>query len=145
MNEPDNARIFSQMAMSRALRKLGYITKITLTVASQAFSMRHLARCQMFWTEPWPIGIHCVPQSRLIDADKFGMHLNVANKKYGLSLHGLEIRKPENYGRGDFLMESLQASLSSYNSWSKPQSPLLEKSWLTTSLEMRTQVKSPST
>ena len=82
-NETGDARIFSQMDVSRALTKLGYTTKITSTVAYQAFTNRNLIRRQQFWTELWPVGIHGVPQRLLIDADEFGLHLNAANKKYG--------------------------------------------------------------
>jgi hypothetical protein len=42
-NESDDARIFSLMAVSRALIKLGYTTKITSTVAYQALTTRNLA------------------------------------------------------------------------------------------------------
>ena len=39
-NESKELRIFSLVAVSRALRKLGYTTKITVTVAYQAFTTR---------------------------------------------------------------------------------------------------------
>ena len=42
-NESDDARIFSLMAVSRALIKLGYTTKITSTVAYQAFTTREIS------------------------------------------------------------------------------------------------------
>ena len=71
--------------------KLGYTTKITSTVAYQAFTMRNLAQHQMFLTELWPVRIHGVPRHQLIDADEFGLHFNAANKKYGQALHGIEI------------------------------------------------------
>jgi transposase len=97
------------MAMSRALINLGYTTKITLTVAYKAFTTRNLVRWQMFWTEPWPVGIHGVPWRTLVNIDEFGLHLNAANKKYGSSPRGLEIRKPGNYDRGDFKLTILLA------------------------------------
>ena len=97
------------MAVSRALIKLGYTTKITLTVAYKAFTTRNLARRQMFWTEPWPVGIHGVPWRTLVNIDEFGLHLNATNKKYGSSPRGLEIRKPGNYDRGDFKLTILLA------------------------------------
>ncbi len=108
-NESDDARIFSLMAVSRALKKLEYTTKITSTVAYQAFTTRNLARRQMFWTEPWPVGIHGVPRRTMVDIDEFGLHLNAANKKYGSSPRGLEIRKPGNYDRGNFKLTVLLA------------------------------------
>jgi hypothetical protein len=39
---------------------------------------------------------------RLINIDKFRLHLNAANKKYGSSPCGLKICKPSNYDRGTF-------------------------------------------
>ena len=82
-NETNDAKIFNKMAISRALRKLGYTTKITSTVAYQAFTMRNLIRQQQFWNKPWPVGIHGTPWQKVIDADEFGLHLNTANKKMG--------------------------------------------------------------
>jgi hypothetical protein len=41
----------------------------------------------------------------LVDVDEFGLHLNAANRKYGLSPRRLEIRKPGNYDRGDFKLK----------------------------------------
>ena len=41
-NEMDDTKIFNEMAVSRALRKLGYTTKIPLLVAYQAFATRNL-------------------------------------------------------------------------------------------------------
>ncbi len=79
-NEMDDTKIFNEMAVSRALRKLGYTTKIPLLVAYQAFATRNLIRRHQFWNEPWPVGIHGTLRRRIIDVDKFGLHLNAANK-----------------------------------------------------------------
>ena len=86
------------MAVSRALKKLEYTTKITSTVAYQAFTTRNLARRQMLWTEPWPVGMHGVPRRTMVDIYEFGLHLNAANKERGSSPRGLEIRKPVDCG-----------------------------------------------
>ncbi len=64
---------------------------------------------QQFWNEPWSVGIHGTPWQRVIDADEFELHLNVANKKYGSLPKGLAIRKPGNYDRGDFKLTILLA------------------------------------
>jgi hypothetical protein len=50
--------------------------------------------------QPWPVAIHRIPRLQLIDANEFGLHLNVANRKYGSSPHGLQICKPRNYNSG---------------------------------------------
>jgi hypothetical protein len=108
-NEMDDAKIFNEMAVSRALRKLGYTAKITSAVANQVFTTRNLICRQQFSNELWPVGIHGTPRQRIIDADEFGLHLIAANKKYGSAPRGLEIRKPGNYDRGNFKLTILLA------------------------------------
>jgi hypothetical protein len=63
----------------------------------------------LFWTQPWPVGIHGIPRHQLIDADEFGLHLNAANRKYGSSPKGLKIRKPGNYDHGTFKLTVILA------------------------------------
>jgi hypothetical protein len=99
-NKSDDARIFSEQDVGIALRKLGYMIQVMSTVAYQAFTQRNLERRQLYWTRPWPVGIHGIPQHQLIDADEFGLHLNAANIKYSSFPCGLQIRKPGNYNRG---------------------------------------------
>jgi hypothetical protein len=80
-NETEDARIFSQKDVSDALVKLGYTMKVTSTVAYQAFTQQNLDCRRLFWTQPWPVGIHGIPRHQLIDADEFGLHLNATNRK----------------------------------------------------------------
>jgi hypothetical protein len=108
-NQSDDAKVFSEEDVSLALRKLGYTMKVTLTVAYQDFTERNLLRRQLFWTRPWPVGIHGIPRRLLIDADEFGLHLNAANRKYGASPCRLKIRKPGNYDRGTFKLTIILA------------------------------------
>jgi hypothetical protein len=108
-NEGDNAEIFTEKQVSLALRKLGYTRNVTLTVSYQAFTERDLIRCRLYWKMSWPVGIHGFPRRLLIDADEFGLHLNDANRKYGLSPRGLHIRKPGNYDRGTFKLTVILA------------------------------------
>ena len=108
-NESDDAEIFTEKQVSLALRKLGYTQKVTSTVAYQAFTERNLIRRRLYWTMPWPVGIHGIPRRLLIDADEFGLHLNDANRKYGSSPRGLHIRKPGNYDRGTFKLTVILA------------------------------------
>ncbi len=65
-NESNDARIFSESKVGLALRKLGYTQKATSTVAYQAFTQVNLNRRRLFWTRPWPVGIHGVPRHQLI-------------------------------------------------------------------------------
>jgi hypothetical protein len=108
-NESDDAEIFTEQQVSLALRKMGYTRKVTSTVAYQAFTERNLICRRLYWTMPWPVGIHGITRRRLIDADEFGLHLNNANQKYGSSPRGLKIRKPGNYDRGTFKLTIILA------------------------------------
>jgi hypothetical protein len=99
-NETADAKIFSKKEVSRALQKFGYTTKVTSTIAYQAFTEHNKHRRQLYWNEPWPLAIYGIPRRLLIDADEFGLHLNSANRKYGSSPRGMRIRKPGNYDRG---------------------------------------------
>lgn len=108
-NETTTTKIFSVPVVSQALRRLGYSIKVISTVAYQAFIERNMMRRHLFWTQPWPVGIHGTRQRKLIDADEFGVHLNAANRKYGSSPKGLKIRKPGNYDRGTFKLTVILA------------------------------------
>ena len=108
-NSTNDAKIFTEGDIGKALRRLGYTMKVTSTVAYQALTERNLTRRRLYWTMPGPIGIHGIPRRLLIDADKFGLHLNDANRKYGSSPRGLKIRKPGNYDRGTFKLTVILA------------------------------------
>jgi transposase len=108
-NQTDDAKIFTEGAIGKALRRLGYTMKVTSTVAYQAFTERNLTRRRLYWTMPWPIGIHEIPRRLLIDADEFGLHLNDANRKYGSAPRGMKVRKPGNYDRGTFKLTVILA------------------------------------
>ena len=62
-----------------------------------------------FWTQPWPVGIHRIPRHQLINADKFGLHLNAENRRYGSAPIGLKICKPGNYDCGTFKLTIILA------------------------------------
>jgi hypothetical protein len=90
-NQTEDGKKFMEGDIGKALRRLGYTMKVTSTVAYQAFTERNLTRRRLFWTMPWPIGIHGIPRRLLIDADEFGLNLNDANRKYGSAPWGLQI------------------------------------------------------
>ncbi len=83
--------------------------KVMSTAAYQVFTQRNLDCRRLYWARPWPVGIHGIPRRQLIDANEFGLHLNAANRKYGLSPRGLQIRKPGNYDRGTFKLRIILA------------------------------------
>jgi hypothetical protein len=60
-NKSNDARVFLEKDVSKALRKLGYTTKVTSTFAYQAFTERNLNSHCLYWTWPWPLGIHGTP------------------------------------------------------------------------------------
>jgi hypothetical protein len=108
-NKANVVKIFNKKNISSALCGLGYTSKVTSTVAYQAFTQRNLLRRRLFWNEPWPIVIHGMPKRSLIIIDEFGLHLNAANKKYGSSPCGLKICKPGNNDRETFKLTIILA------------------------------------
>jgi hypothetical protein len=87
-NKSNNARVFLEKDVSKALRKLGYTMKVTSTIAYQAFTERNLNCHRLYWTWPWPLGNHGTPRRLLIDGDEFGLHINPANNQSGLQGFG---------------------------------------------------------
>jgi hypothetical protein len=83
-NKANVIKIFNKMNISRALCGLCYTSKVTSTVAYQAFTQRNLLCWRLFWNKPQPMGIHGTPRRSLFDIEEFGLHLNVANKKKGI-------------------------------------------------------------
>jgi hypothetical protein len=66
----DNTKIFNKMAISRALRMLGYTTKTNSMVAYyQVFTTRNLIPQQQFWNETKPAGVHETLRQWIINAD----------------------------------------------------------------------------
>ncbi len=61
-NEADIVKIFNKKNISQALCGLGYTSKVTSTVAYQAFTQQNLLCRRLFWNEPWPIWIHGMPR-----------------------------------------------------------------------------------
>ena len=108
-NNSTEGKIYSEKDVSKALVDLGYSRKVTSTVAYRAFTERNLLRRELFWTRPYPVGVHGTPRHSLIDIDEFGLHKNAANRKRGSSLKGLYIRKPGHYDRGDFKLTIILA------------------------------------
>jgi hypothetical protein len=100
-NESNDARTLLEKDVSKALRKLGHTMKVTSTFAYHAFTEHNLNCCHIYWTHPWPVGIH---GRLLIDTDKFGLHLDSAKRKYGSSPWGLKICKPGKYDMGKFIL-----------------------------------------
>jgi hypothetical protein len=74
---------------------------------------------EMFWTQPFPVGVHGTPRHTLIDVDEFGVHKNAANRKRESSLKGFYIRKPGHYDRGDFKLAIILLAV-------KPGNPALD-------------------
>jgi hypothetical protein len=65
-NNSNNARVFLEKDVSKALRKLGYTMKVMSTVAYQAFTEHNLNHHCLYWTQPWLLGIHGTPRRLLI-------------------------------------------------------------------------------
>ena len=108
-NESTEGTIFTEQQISKTLVDLGYTQKVTSTVAYQAFTPTNLMRRHLFFTQPYPVGIHGTPRRSLIDVDEFGVHKKSADRKRGSSKKGFYIRKPGHYDRGDFKLTIILA------------------------------------
>jgi hypothetical protein len=87
-NKSNNARVFLEKDGNKAQRKLGYTMKVTSTIAYQAFTECNLNHHCLYWTWPWPLGIHGTPRRLLIDGNEFRLHFNSANNQSGLWAFG---------------------------------------------------------
>jgi hypothetical protein len=83
-NKSNNARVFLEKDVSKTLRKLGYTMKVTSTIAYQVFTEHNLNCRHLYWTWPWPLGIHGTPRRLFIEGGEFGLQLNSVNNQSGL-------------------------------------------------------------
>ena len=60
--------------------------KVASTEAYQAFFPRNIWRCNIFWSQPPPLGVVTIPRRTMIDVDEFGMSMNRCDSKRGHSL-----------------------------------------------------------
>jgi hypothetical protein len=95
--------IYERPDISKRLKELDYSRKISSTEAYQAFTPINMLKCDLFFSQPPPLGIVTVPRRKFIDVDEFGIALERCNNKYGYSLRLYRIRKPGHYTRNQKL------------------------------------------
>ena len=80
-------------------KELKLTRKRASTEAHQAYTPRNILRCQLFWSQPPPIGVHQTPRRLMIDFDECGLELQSCNRRHGMAFSGLRVRKRGNYSR----------------------------------------------
>mgnify|MGYP005989903849 CR=1 FL=1 len=96
-NSPDPV-LFSRKDICVKEKQLGFTTKRASIMARQAFREDVIARREVFWTEPLPLGALGVDIARFIDIDEMKLNLQSTNRRYGKSLRGDRIVDEGAYG-----------------------------------------------
>jgi len=95
----EGGRLYSRQDISKRLIDMEVTRKVASTEAYQAFLPRNIWRCNMFWSQPPPLGVVTIPRRTMIDVDEFGMSMNRCESKRGYSLSCFRVRKPGHYER----------------------------------------------
>lgn len=98
-NNTDGDHLYSREDIIKRANELKLRRKRGSTEAYQAFSPESILRCQLFWSQPPPLGVATMRRSQLIDFDEFGVELARCNDKYGRAAPSLRVRKPGHYTR----------------------------------------------
>ncbi|KAJ1414605.1 hypothetical protein B484DRAFT_335193, partial [Ochromonadaceae sp. CCMP2298] len=91
-------RIFSREDISLAEKRMGLTHKRASTTAYQALTPRNIARHQLFWTRPPPLGVFGVPVAQLLDMDETAIFITSANRPFGKSFSAFRVRDADPYG-----------------------------------------------
>ncbi|KAJ1403329.1 hypothetical protein B484DRAFT_457564 [Ochromonadaceae sp. CCMP2298] len=91
-------KIFRPSEIYMADKRLGLTKKVVSTTAYQALTAHNLARGNLFWTQPAPVGIAGVPRAQLIDMDECAVFIDSVNSRFGKSFRGVRLRDPGPYG-----------------------------------------------
>ena len=95
----NGGNVYSRSDVSLRLKKLKISRKVSSTEAYQAHTQVNRLRCELFFSDPPPIGISGVPRRKFIDVDEFGIGLERCNNKYGFALKCHRVRKTGHYTR----------------------------------------------
>jgi hypothetical protein len=91
--------LYERPIIYRRCKELKMSRKRASTEAHQAYTPRNILRCQLFWSQPPPIGVHQTPRRLMIDFDECGLELQSCNRRHGMAFSGLRVRKRGNYSR----------------------------------------------
>ena len=100
--------IFAEQSVSKTLVALGFVQKGTSILAYKVFTSTKLTRRHLFFTQPYPVGIHGTPWHSLISVDESSIHKKSANRS-GPFLKGFHMQKPGHFDRGDFKLMCILA------------------------------------
>lgn len=75
LENSQNPKLFSRQDISKALVCLCVTQKKAATDAYQAFDPVNILKRELFWSDPFPLGVCGVSRKRLIDVDEAGFEL----------------------------------------------------------------------
>ena len=90
----------SRQAISRRSQELDYSRKRASLEAFEAYTPLNRMRCDLFFSEAPPVGIHTVPLHRCLDFDEAGFTLTSCESKYGKATTCIRVRDTGHYKKG---------------------------------------------
>jgi len=96
-------KIYSRPDITKAEIDWHFSRKRCSTLANQAIAPANVARRNMFWSMPPPIGILNINRYTLLDLDECGLHLTSANRSEGKAKVNVRVACIGNYGHSDKL------------------------------------------
>jgi len=93
-----NPRVYSSSQISETEADLGLTRKRGSTEARQASLPINILKRDLFWNNPYPLGIHGVARRQLIDIDECGIYVESAKRTNGKSYFNIRVRDEGVYG-----------------------------------------------
>ena len=90
----------SRQSITRRSQELSYSRKRASLEAYEAYTPINRMRCELFFSQPPPVGIHQIPLRRFIDVDEAGFTLSACESKYGKAVTCVRVRDTGHYKRG---------------------------------------------
>ena len=96
-----NPFFYSRQAVSQREIELGLTRKAGSTTAFQAFTPHNQMRAQLWWSQPFPVGIAGTPRQHMLDSDEAGLWLEKKVRGLGKAATAFRVRSPGVYGHGE--------------------------------------------
>ena len=90
----------SRQAITRRSLELDYSRKRASLEAFEAYTPINRMRCELFFSQPPPVGIHSTPLRWFIDIDEAGFTLTSCESKYGKATTCIRVRDTGHYRKG---------------------------------------------
>ena len=90
----------SRQTVTRRSQELHYTRKRASLEAFEAYKPINMMRCELFFSQPPPVGIQGIPLRRYIDVDEAGFTLTSCEPKYGKALSCVRVRDTAHYKKG---------------------------------------------